>query len=707
MKKVMLFITGISQAQQVNFISVLGGTNYDRAFSVVQTPDNGYALSGHAISFGYGSIVSRFDSLGNHIWSRMIEGGPNDWGSYMTLASDGGFAVTAYTSLWGAGNRDILIAKLDPNGNLLWAKTIGGTNADEAGGIIKTADNGFAIVGSSWSFGPSTFSSLIVVKLDSAGNHQWTRCIGLSGQAAEGRGIAATPDSGVVAVGSITGVGAGGWETLICRFDKSGNLLWNRTIGGPNDDYIFPNVTRTSDDGFVVGCRTDSWGVGNGDAMISRFDASGNQIWTRVLGAAGADYVRGIVQTSDGNLTAAGYLWNTSTSTWDAWLFRYDLSGNHIWSKKVFGPTGGSNGNSLILTSDGGSVWSDDWGYGCWDGAIYKPDQNSNIEWARAFGSSNHDGLWRIRQTSDGGYILGGYTRYFGSNPWNFFVVKLSSSGATEWIKTYDFGSYQEGVVDIAQMPDGGYIFTGEMNTGSPYVVILRTNAVGDPIWAKYLSATNVYGSTSVDGDNLIVTGSFSGLSDDIFIIKIDGGGNLLWVKKLGGANSDISLSISITDDGGFAVLGYSNSYASSYDLLVLKVNASQDYAGCIMDWQQATLTNIPVVDENVNTGKSYTPYVVTIAPSMTSVSLSTLSICSPMDYYQDDPYNHPGGITCIPVSGGLIFASEKESLLRLYLPDGRLFFSGLLGPSQTRIPLDPGVYLWQAGPYKGKAVVR
>lgn len=155
---VIFIISVLSKAQQLKFVESIGGLNIDEAQEIIQTSDNGYALVGYTTSYGaggYDMIVSKLDRLGKHVWTRVIGGIGDDYAYSLVETSDNSLVIAGETASFGAGNIDILLVKIDANGNFIWAKTIGGGNRDYAVHIISTADDGFALTGGTRSYGRS------------------------------------------------------------------------------------------------------------------------------------------------------------------------------------------------------------------------------------------------------------------------------------------------------------------------------------------------------------------------------------------------------------------------------------------------------------------------------------------------------------------------------------------------------------------------
>jgi hypothetical protein len=368
------------------FIKTIGQANFEEGYSVKQTSDGGYVITGYTWSFGPGDLfVIKLDSSGNLSWAKTIGGTGDDRGSSIQQTSDGGYVITGKTSSFGAGSYDVFVIKLDSSGNLSWAKTIGGANDDYGSSIQQTSDGGYVITGGTSSFGAgkNVFGAgngdVFVIKLDSSGNLSWAKTIGGTDYDS-GRSIQQTSDGGYVITGETGRIDVSGprYDVFVIKLDSSGNLSWAKTIGGTGWDES-SSIQQTSDGGYVITGETSSFGAGGGDVFVIKLDSSGNLSWAKTIGGKLGDSGNSIQQTSDGGYVITGETWRFEAGSSDVFVIKLDSSGNLSWAKTIPGVT--------------------------WDE-----------------GKS-------IQQTSDGGYVITGYTESFGAGWSDVFVIKLDSSG--------------------------------------------------------------------------------------------------------------------------------------------------------------------------------------------------------------------------------------------------------------------------------------
>jgi regulation of enolase protein 1 (concanavalin A-like superfamily) len=362
-----------------------------------------------------------------------------------------------------------------------------------------------------------------------------------------------------------------------------------KTFGGSNFDYG-RSVRQTSDGGFVVAGYTGSFG-GNSDFYLIRTDPKGNLLWQKALDGGNGDYGYCVQQTSDGGFIIAGFTYYLAAGDFDVLLIKTDANGNPLWQKII----GGSNldyGYSIQQTTDGGYIvagYSYSFGAGISDVYLIKIDASGNLLWQKTFGGSEADEGYSVQQTSDGGFIIVGHTFSFSTVGQYVYLIRTDASGNQLWQKTFGGSDINTGN-SVRQTSDGGFIiagFTNSFGAGSGDVYLIRTDASGNQLWQKTFGGSNYdYGNSvqqTSDG-GFIVTGKTSSLGaglTDVYLIKTDANGNQLWQKTFGGSNEDDGYAVQQTSDGGFIIAGTTGSYgAGSYDVLLIKTDANGTLTG-------------------------------------------------------------------------------------------------------------------------------
>jgi len=265
--------TGYAHAQ-VRFAKTYGGSGNDSARSVQQTSDGGYIVASFTNSFGAGNydiLLIKTNAFGNVQWAKTYGGANFDRANSVQQTSDGGYIVTGRTTSFGAGGWDIFLIKTDASGNIIWAKTYGGTNWDWAYSVQQTSDGGYIVAGYTTSFGAG---NIFLIKTNASGNVQWAKTYGGSGDEFA-FSVQQTSDGGYIVAGHTTSFGAGNWDIFLIKTNASGNVQWAKTYGGSGDERAY-SVRQTSDGGYIVAGYTTSFGAGSDDIFLIKTDANGN-----------------------------------------------------------------------------------------------------------------------------------------------------------------------------------------------------------------------------------------------------------------------------------------------------------------------------------------------------------------------------------------------------------------------------------------------
>ena len=205
------------------------------------------------------------------------------------------------------------------------------------------------------------------------------------------------------------------------------------------------------------------------------------------------------------------------------------------------------------------------------------------ITFEKWFGGFNWDHGASVVQTTDLGYIVTGWTSSYGAGSYDVYLIKTDSTGDTLWTKT--FGGIEDDLGrSVVQTTDGGYIITGYTSSygaGSYDVYLIKTDSLGDTLWTKTFGGIEDDGGYSVVQTNdggYIITGytySYGAGSYDVYLIKTDSTGDTLWTTTFGGTNVDLGRSVVQTTDEGYIVTGYTYSYgAGSADVYLIKTDS-------------------------------------------------------------------------------------------------------------------------------------
>jgi len=318
-----------------------------------------------------------------------------------------------------------------------------------------------------------------------------------------------------------------------------------------------------------------------------------NAQWAIIYGGTGSDSAYSIQQTNDGGYIVAGETNSFGAGGSDVWILKLTSSGDIEW-QKTYGGIVDDCAWSIQQTGDGGYIVAGETGsFGARDKDIWilKLSSTGAIEWQRTYGGSEWETDPSIQQTNDGGYIVVGHTESFGVGGADIWILKLSSAGDIEWQRTYGAGE-QEYAPSIQQTSDGGYIVAGHTYSVGVEMWgywILKLSPEGDIGWQKTYGWSTFDKPNSIqqtsDGGYIVIgeTSSFGAGSSDIWILKLSSDGDIEWQKTYGGTSYDEALSIQQTNDGGYIVAGSTDSFgAGSSDVWILKLTSSGD-----IGWQK------------------------------------------------------------------------------------------------------------------------
>lgn len=363
----------------------------------------------------------------------------------------------------------------------------------------------------------------------------WAKTCG--GAEAEGcRAVCLCPDGGFLVTGYSFSHGAGDADLLCVKTDDKGNTVWSRTYGGTGTEY--GNACICTTDGYLIAGYTTSYGSGAKDVYLLKIDEKGKEIWSKTFGGASWDVGEALCESDDGNVFVCGYTHSFGEGEEDVYLVKTDKNGNKILSR-TYGGERLDMANSLSLTEDGGLLIGATSGSfsNNTDFLLIRTDDQGNEMWSRTYvaeGPRGHEFDWcnGMTGTRDGGAILTGYSDC--QDVMDMHVIKTDAEGNEVWSKTlgnkpfYDFGNA------VLELEDGSYFIAG------------TTKSI--------LENEEIY-------------------NNDVYLLRLDPSGEVLWEKSFGGSGSDWASSVALAGQGEVVVAGHTNSAGSGFmDLLLLRI---------------------------------------------------------------------------------------------------------------------------------------
>lgn len=513
--------TFAQQEPVIEWQKCLGGSSWDRAHSVKPTSDGGYIVAGYTESTDGDATgnqgnddfwVVKLDAAGNLVWQKTIGGSGDEQAYCIQQTSDGGYIVAGYSNSndgdvsGNHGSTDVWVVKLDGTGSLIWQKALGGSLIDAAYSI-QQVPGGYILAGYTWSSDG-----------DVSGFH-------------------------------------GAWDFWVVRLSSSGFLIWQKALGGQSEDEAH-SIQRTSDGGYIVAGRTVSndgdvsGNHGNWDYWVVKLNSSGNLIWQKALGGSSTDRAYAVRQTSDGGYIVAGESFSNDGDVsgnhgdFDQWIVKLDGLGNLVWQRSLGGGAidrayavqQTSDGGYIVLgesSSNNGDISGNHGSYDLW---MVKLDNLGNLTWQKAMGGSNTDSGRSLEETSDGELIVAGYTS---SNNWDVngnhgindqWVVKLNEEFCSLSSRVNLGGAFDTGTglmrddLRIAQLiplnePYGAltYLPTGGQPASvlhSSLLAVAGTDAIADWLIVELRSSTN---------NAQVVASRYAVLQRDGDIVDLDG----------------------------------------------------------------------------------------------------------------------------------------------------------------------------------------
>ncbi len=349
---------------------------------------------------------------------------------------------------------------------LTWSALYGGPGGEEMEGLIATRDGGLVVVGSTDSFQDEDGDGWIVA-LRGDGQVLWQRTYG--GSDDDGLlDIRQTEDGGFVAVGWTRSFAAEQEDVWVLRLDGDGQVLWSRVYGGPGIEQAW-SVALTDDRGYVVAGGTTSFGAGGADYWVLRLDAQGEPLWQRTYGGPGDDggggtyeeFVVRILVDREGNYVLASETTSFGAGETDIWMLKLAPDGTVLWQRS-YGGAYEETTWSLVELADGGYLVPG-------VTVSFAPDSSGDlwalrlngdgsIRWQRRYGLPN---LWdealSVGATRDGGVAIGGYTEE--DTDWDWTLLRLDGDGRLRAQRRYEYGwDWPNAVVELA---DGSLAVAG------------------------------------------------------------------------------------------------------------------------------------------------------------------------------------------------------------------------------------------------------
>jgi hypothetical protein len=352
-----------------------------------------------------------------------------DEGFDVAELADGGFIFAGRTWMAHTASIDVLLVRTDAEGIVMWKKTFGGVYEDQAFSVEPTSDGGFIIVGTTESY-TNGFTDIWLIKTDAQGSMLWNRSYG--GTSYDyGLDVRECFNGGFIVAGQSQQSLTGGKYAMLLRTDELGNEIWNKLYGGREGD-IAASVDQLADGGFVVAGATASTGNGSNALWVFRTSPSGEIVWERTVGGAHSNVGTRLHALADGSVAVIGYSMPPNVQTSNLLFVRLDQSGdvtvNTILHENAFGTGIDEAADGSFVVCGYTNPYSGDGS----DIVLSRVSRDGQVQWTRLIGGNRRDRASSVVITRDNGYMLTGSTRSFGHGDLDLLMLKTNDVGLYE-----------------------------------------------------------------------------------------------------------------------------------------------------------------------------------------------------------------------------------------------------------------------------------
>ncbi|MEN8928778.1 MAG: T9SS type A sorting domain-containing protein [Flavobacteriales bacterium] len=384
------------------------------------------------------------------------------------------------------------------------------TNASRAYSVNLTQDGGYIIAGS-YDVSGLLSAEYYVVKLDANGDTLWANSYGPTvdttissnrdGAGNEAYDVIQTFDLGYMVVGEAHAFGSGASDIFTLKLNATGDTVWTKTYGGLNSDYSY-KVIQLRDSGYILSGYTETYGLGIRDVYVMRLDKMGDTLWAKAYGGNGIDGCNDMVQTLDGGFALVGNTFSFGEGVSDVYVVKINENGNLKWAK-AYGGFFNDFGNAIAATSDSGLVISgstESFGTGQRDVYVIKIDSTGTLLWSKALGGTENESGKSIQELPNKDIVVFGNTRSYGSGFEDYYFIRLNQAGDTVMTKVYGGTSIDFGE-SIKQTSDKGFVmagFTNSFNTWNYDIYLVKTDSSGTSGCNEGNTATIVTNPTTI-----------------------------------------------------------------------------------------------------------------------------------------------------------------------------------------------------------------
>lgn len=377
---------------------------------------------------------------------------------------------------------------------------------------------------------------------------------------------------------------------LICLFSAqyaiSQSVKFEKVYGGNGYDYGY-SVTQAYDKGYVIAGATTSFGNGTTDAYMLKVDSLGAIKWQRTFGGINLEQSYSIKETADTNYIIAGFTNSFGFGGYDMYLIKTNRGGDTLWTK-TYGGTNWDFAYCAEPTSDGGYIMAGgtySFGKGDEDMYVVKLNANGDTLWTKTYGGTEQDEAKSIIQTSDGGYLLTGFSKSLGESNGDIYTIKTNSMGDTLWTKKFGGAEVDEAYDVLENTVAGEYLVAGRsksVGAGNFDGVIIRYSTTGNEIYVPTYGGTDDDGIQSIDlsANGRLASAGYTytfgfGMGTSEFYLYVENPFNGSHSGTFGGNKMEKAYCVSSTKDNGYIMVGNSTSYSNLDHIYLVKLDSN------------------------------------------------------------------------------------------------------------------------------------
>lgn len=324
-----IYVMKVNALGDTLWTNTFGTYKRDAVSDIIETDDGGYLVIGYIVSpsLDWDVLIMKLNASGDSVWANRYGGLNAEMGSSIIKCFDGGYLALARTYSYGEGDGDFYYLRLDENADTIWTKTWGFEYSDYLDCAIQTNDSGFISIGAI-SLSQYGAWDIVIQKLDKNGNVEWYKQYGEYPGVDDLNDLVETYDGGYIAIGSTESFGAGSTDIYMMKFNSVGDTMWTRTYGNSYWD-MGVQILQTGDSGFVFCGQMQSPSTGLRDAVLIKTNSVGDTLWTKHFNPQGSSEFYSIDFGHDGGYIMCGYTGNESNvHTGNVYVVKVNSIGN-------------------------------------------------------------------------------------------------------------------------------------------------------------------------------------------------------------------------------------------------------------------------------------------------------------------------------------------------------------------------------------------